>query len=259
MLQRGNSLGAEMDGSVFWITAVLSAICVGLGKGGVPVITAMAVPVLSLVISPITAAGLLLPVFIGSDIFGVYLYRKHFDRRVLTIMCATMPIGVFIGWATVDLISEAMVTILLGMIGTVFALAMLLDKKDDRPRKEAKVGPGLFWGTITGFTSFVSHSGATPYQVYTLPLQMPKLVFAGTVTIAFAYINLVKLIPYWALGQLGLENMRTAFLLMIPAVASVFAGVALVRWIPTKRFFQIVVWALLFISLKLMWDGFGRL
>ncbi|SHG90135.1 hypothetical protein SAMN05444003_1475 [Cognatiyoonia sediminum] len=248
-----------MEGSVFWITAVLAAIFVGLGKGGVPVITAMAVPVLSLVISPVVAAGLLLPVFIASDVFGVYLYRKHFDRRVLTIMCAVMPIGVFIGWATVDLISEAMVTILLGLIGTVFALAMLLERQEERPRREAKIGPGIFWGTITGFTSFVSHSGATPYQVYTLPLRMPKLVFAGTVTIAFAYINLVKLIPYWALGQLNVENLQIALILMVPAILAVFAGVALVRWIPTKLFFRIVVWALLLISLKLIWDGVGRL
>ena len=51
---------------------------------------------------------------------------------------------------------------------------------------------GLFWGVITGFTSFVSHSGGPPYQVYALPLKMTKTVFAGTSTIAFAIINAVK-------------------------------------------------------------------
>lgn len=244
-----------MDGTLLWVVAVISALCVGLGKGGVPVISALAVPILALVISPVTAAALLLPVFIGSDVFGVYLYRKHYDRRVLTIMCLTMPIGVFIGWATVDFINEAMVTILLGLIGTIFALAMLLRPNPDGPQKKAKVLPGVFWGTITGFTSFVSHSGATPYQVYTLPLRMPKMVFAGTVTIAFAYINLVKLVPYWALGQINVENMRIAVILMVPAALAVFCGVLLVRWIPSKRFFQIIVWALLVISLKLLWDG----
>lgn len=248
-----------MDGTVFWIAATLAAVCVGLSKGGVPGISAVAVPILALVISPVTAAALLLPVFIGSDVFGVYLYRKHFDRRVLTIMCLAMPVGVLIGWATVDLIDEAMVTILLGLIGAVFAVAMLLKSDPLGPPREAKLLPGMFWGTITGITSFVSHSGATPYQVYTLPLKMPKLVFAGTVTIAFAYINLVKLIPYWALGQLNFDNLRIAFLLMIPAVAGVFGGALLVRWIPSKRFFQIIIWALLLISLKLIWDGFSRI
>lgn len=248
-----------MDGAIFWTTACLAAFWVGLGKGGVPVISAMAVPTLALVISPVTAAALLLPVFIGSDIFGVYVYRKHFDRRVLAIMCATMPFGVLIGWATVDIVSDGMVTILVGVIGAVFALATLRKPDLEGPPRRAEIGPGIFWGTITGLTSFVSHSGAPPYQVYTLPLRMPKMVFAGTVTIAFAYINLVKLIPYWALGQLNFENFRIALFLMIPAVAAVFVGVALVKWVPSKRFFQIIVWALLVISIKLIWDGFGRL
>jgi hypothetical protein len=44
----------------FWIAAVVAAILVGMSKGGLPVIGMMAVPVLALFMSPITAAGLLL-------------------------------------------------------------------------------------------------------------------------------------------------------------------------------------------------------
>jgi uncharacterized membrane protein YfcA len=248
-----------MDGTLFWLVACIAAVCVGLGKGGVPGISAMAVPTLALVISPIAAAGLLLPVFIGSDVFGVIAYRKQFDRRVLKIMFAAMPIGVAVGWATVDYVSEAVVTILIGLIGTVFALSSLMKQNVEGSARPAKLGAGMFWGIISGFTSFVSHSGAPPYQVYTVPLKMPKMVFAGTVTIAFAYINVIKLIPYWALGQLSIENLRVTLLLMIPAVIGVFAGFALIKWAPEKRFYQAIIWVLLFVSLKLIWDGVGRL
>jgi uncharacterized protein len=117
------------------------------------------------------------------------------------------------------------------------------------------VAPGLFWGAVTGFTSFVSHAGAPPYQVYTLPLGMQKAVFAGTSTIAFAVINAVKLVPYYALGQLNLGNLKVAAVLAVPAAIAVFAGVRLVKWLPEKLFFQLVTWALLLISLKLIWDG----
>jgi len=55
--------------------------------------------------------------------------------------------------------------------------------------------PGLFWGTLSGFTSFISHAGAPPYQVYVLPQQLPKTVFAGTATLVFAAINLAKVLP----------------------------------------------------------------
>jgi uncharacterized membrane protein YfcA len=85
---------------------------------------------------------------------------------------------------------------------------------------------------------------------------MDKITFAGTVTIAFAYINLVKLIPYYALGQLSTGNLKIAFGLMIPAVLGVFVGVKLVKVMPEKLFFQIIIWALLILSTRLIWAGF---
>ncbi len=114
-------------------------------------------------------------------------------------------------------------------------------------------------GFAAGFTSFVSHSGAVPYQVFTLPLRMPKIAFVGTVTVAFAYINLIKLVPYYLLGQLSTANLKTAAILMIPAAISVLLGVRLIRIVPEKQFFKLVIWALLLLSLKLIWDGLSQL
>ena len=115
--------------------------------------------------------------------------------------------------------------------------------------------PGLFWGAAAGFTSFVSHAGAPPYQVYTMPLRLRKEVFAGTSTILFAYVNAAKLIPYWALGQINITNLKLTLVLCVPASLAVFAGVRLVRVLPEKLFFQLVTWALLILSAKLVWDG----
>ena len=112
-------------------------------------------------------------------------------------------------------------------------------------------------GAITGFTSFVSHSGAPPYQVYVLPQRLEKIVFAGTTTILFAIINAVKLVPYYALGQLSPANLKVAAVLMLPAAIAVFVGVKLVKVLPEKLFFQLVTWALLAVSLKLMWDAWA--
>ena len=46
-----------------------------------------------------------------------------------------------------------------------------------------------------------------------------------------------------------------AAVLTLPAVLSVFAGVWMVRVLPTKLFFRLVVWALLAVSVKLLWDA----
>lgn len=237
-----------------WALATVAAIVVGLAKGGLPMVGSLSVPLLVGVMNPVAAAGLLLPVYIISDMFGLYAYRRNFDARILKIMIPSTAIGVAIGWATASIVSEYVVTGLVGIIGLLFSLNALL-----RPRlgmrREAKLAPGIFWGTISGITSFVSHSGAPPYQAYTLPLGLDKAVFAGTSTILFAWVNAIKLIPYIALGQVNLGSLETALILSIPASIAVFAGVKLVRILPQALFFKLVTWALLLISLRLIWTA----
>ena len=244
-----------MSGWEFWVFAVIAAVMTGIGKGGVPIVGALTVPVLSLVISPVVAAGLMLPVYVISDWFGLYAYRKEFDGRVLAIVSGAMTIGVGLGWATAKMIPESYVTVLVGVISVAFALNQLLRKPVLAAPKRAEIAPGLFWGTIAGFTSFVSHTGGPPYQVYTLPLGLKKAVFAGTSTIAFAYVNAIKLVPYYLLGQINLESLETAAKLMPIAAASVFFGVWVVKRLPERLFFQIVTWSLLLIGIELIRHG----
>lgn len=243
-----------MEEAGFWIAALVAATLVGMSKGGVPVVGMLGVPVMALVMNPVMAAGLLLPVFVVSDAFGLYAYRHAFDRRVLAIVVPGALVGVGIGWATASIVPEPAVKLLVGLIGFAFALILLRKPAVIEP-KRAEVLPGLFWGCVAGFTSFVSHAGGPPYQVYALPLGQPKAVFAGTTTIAFAIINAVKLIPYYALGQLSPGNLRVAAVLALPSIIAVFAGVGLVKLMPERLFFRMVVWALLLISAKLIWDG----
>ncbi|PZQ96737.1 MAG: hypothetical protein DI533_14205 [Cereibacter sphaeroides] len=244
-----------MEGPAFWVAAVIAAALVGMAKGGLPVVGMLGVPVLALVMSPVAAAGLLLPVFVLSDMFGLYAYRRAYDLRLLKLLAPAATVGVGIGWLTASVVSDRLVEIIVGLIGAIFALSLILKRGEEAPPRPARAGAGRFWGTITGFTSFVSHAGAPPYQVFVLPLRLEKTVYAGTTTILFAYVNAVKLIPYWALGQLSLANLRVAAILTVPAVISVFVGVWLVRVLPQKLFFQLVVWALLAVSLKLLWDA----
>ena len=56
----------------FWAAAVVAAALVGMGKGGVPIVGMLAVPVMALVMNPVVAAGMLLPVYVVSDAFGLY-------------------------------------------------------------------------------------------------------------------------------------------------------------------------------------------
>lgn len=244
-----------MSGWEFWVVAVIGAVLTGMGKGGIPIVGALVVPVMSLVIHPVVAAGLMLPVYVVSDWFGLYAYRKEFDARVLWIACVGMTFGVALGWATASFVPESWVTILVGVIAVAFSLNQLIRKPAVVEPRRAELAPGLFWTAIAGFTSFVSHTGGPPYQVWTLPLGLRKAVFAGTSTIAFAYINMVKLIPYFFLGQINLHSLETALILAPVAAAAVFLGVWAVKVLPEKLFFRCVTWSLLLIGCELIRQG----
>ena len=86
-----------MDSLYFWPLMTLAAIFVGMGKGGLPVVAGLAVPSLSLIMSPVAAAGLLLPIYIVSDIFAIRAYRRDYNWQVLKISLIGMSIGVLVG------------------------------------------------------------------------------------------------------------------------------------------------------------------
>jgi uncharacterized membrane protein YfcA len=140
------------------------------------------------------------------------------------------------------------------VIGLSYCINALI-RRGNIERKPADVPRGLFWGTIAGFTSFVSHTGAPPYQMYVLPQKLEKMVFAGTSTILFAVVNAVKLIPYYALGQFNPANLETAVMLVPVALLGAFTGYRLTTRLPEKLFFRLVEIALFLVSLKLIYDA----
>jgi uncharacterized membrane protein YfcA len=239
----------------FWVLASVATLFVGSSKGGLPLIGMLAVPLMALQISPIVAAGLLLPIYIISDMYGLWIYRKSFDRRNIFILVPAAAIGIAVGWAAASITNEDVVTVLVGLIGLAYCIDAILKARRNLPPRPADIPRGLFWGSLAGFTSFVSHAGAPPYQMYVLPQRLEKMVYAGTSTIVFAIINLLKLPPYWFLGQVNLGSLRTAIILAPIAIIGAFLGYRLTKIIPEKAFYRFVEVALFLVSLKLIYDG----
>lgn len=236
---------------LLFVIGGIAAFLVGASKGGLPMVGVLGVPLLALVMPPVAAAALLLPVYIVSDMVGLWAYRKEYSARNLLILVPAMIFGVGLGWATAKITEEWMVTLLVGVVGLYYCASVVF-RKANAPPKRADVPRGVFWGMIAGFTSFVSHTGGPPYQAYVLPQKLPKMMFAGTSTIVFAIINLVKLVPYWALGQFNTSNLEAAAILSPIAIGGALIGYKLTAIIPEGIFYRLVEVALFVISLKLI-------
>jgi uncharacterized membrane protein YfcA len=68
-------------------------------------------------------------------------------------------------------------------------------------------------------------------------------------------MNYVKLIPYAMLGQLGLQNLSTALVLLPLAPAGMALGVWLQRRTPADVFYRICYALVFLVGCKLLWDG----
>ncbi len=232
---------------------LLCAYLVGLSKGGLPAVGMLAVPILSFWINPLTAAALLLPIYLVSDLYGIWLYRHDFSSRNLAILIPAGLLGVVIGFLSSPYMSVSALNGAVGAIGVFYCLRAWFFVRPEGAPKEARIVPGLFWGTLSGITSFISHAGAPPFQVYVLPQKLRKLTFAGTTTIVFATVNLAKWPTYLALGQFPDMNWRLISLLIGIALFGAWCGRHLTNLLPEKIFFTAIQIALLILSLQLIW------
>lgn len=242
----------------FYLAAIPAVILLGLSKGGFSGVGTAATPLLALYLPPLEAAALLLPVLITQDLISLYVYRRDWDAANLKIMLPGAMIGMALGWLIAAHISDNAVRIAVGLIGLAFVAQVWVKRGDVAPVVAGKAS-GVFWGGVSGFTSFMTQGGGPPFQVYILPQRLPKLVLVGTTTIFFAILNALKIVPYFMLGQFTTRNLATSLALLPVAVVANFAGVWLVKYTPTGLFYRIAYALLLAISLMLLWQGFGGL
>ena len=240
----------------FWAVAILAVFIVGLSKSGlVGSMGMVAVPLLTFVMDPRDATGMMLPVLLAMDAVAIWIYRKEANWHVLRIMLPGAMVGTIAGWLLWSVVTDAQVLLAVGIITVLFMLDALLPIRKRLPDTPPSRGWGGFWGGAAGLTSFISHTGGPPFQIYTLPLGMSPTVSSATTAFFFAIVNTSKLIPYYFLGTLSVNNLELSAALIPFGLIGVGVGVYLVRRISTKAFYTIAYVLILLLGIKILYDG----
>ncbi len=249
------SAQTHFTGPAVLLAGCVAVALVGLSKGGLGGAFALrGVPVLALVMPPVQAAALLLPLLLMMDVVSLWAWRGFFDRATLVAMLPAAALGIGVGWLTAAATPEALVRLLVGLVALAFVA------RAARPRRavvaaKPRRASAWFWGALAGFTSFVAHAGGPPFQVHALPLRLDPKVFTGTSVIFFAVVNAVKVVPYAALGQFDARTLVSAAVLFPLAILAVRAGVALVRRMRPAVFYPFMYVMVALVSLRLVYDG----
>lgn len=223
---------------VFLVAAVVAVALVGLAKGGFAGVGTAATPLLALFVPPLQAAAVLLPILLVQDVISVWAYRREWSAWNLKVMMPGAAIGIIVAWVFAAQVSDAVVRVIVGLIGVLYVLNTWFGRPPSDTHKPT-AARGVFWGGLSGFTSTLIQAGSPPFQVFTLPQRLDKMTFVGTNAIFFAATNLMKLVPYTALDQFTPRTLTASVLLLPLAIVTNFVGIWLVKVTPTAVFFRI--------------------
>ncbi len=242
---------------VFLAVCALALFLSGISKSGLlPSIGAASVPLLTFVMPARDAAGMVLPVLLVMDAVALISLRREVHWPNLKVLLPGALAGIGLGWLTSAMVSDAAVALAIGLISLIFVLDAWLPIRQKLQTGVSRPA-GIFWGTMAGLTSFISHTGGPPFQIYLVPQRLSPAMFAGTAAWFFAIVNAVKLVPYYFLGQLSPGNLQLSVMMLPVAFVGIFIGLRLVRIIQVELFYRMTYVLIFLLALKLIYDG-GR-
>ena len=244
---------------LFYAVAIPAVVFLGLSKGGFSGIGMVSTPMLAIVMAPLEAAAILLPIILIQDVISVWVYRRVWDPWNLKVLIPGAVIGIGAAWLLAAHVSDAVLRLVVGLIALGFVayafFRYMLPGETHRPR----ASHGVFWGALAGFTSALIQIGAPPYYAFVLPQRLPKMIYVGTTVMFFAAANVMKIAPYVGLGQFSTAGLVTSIALFPLAIASNFLGIWLVRVTPEAMFYQITNVIVLLLGFELTRQGVTQL
>lgn len=244
----------HFDSTLFFVAAC-AVVFAGVSKGGFGSAAAFAsASILALVVEPGVALGIMLPLLILID--GVTLrpfWRQWHVPSVRVLILSGIP-GVVLGALFYTLVNADVLRVLIGLVSIGFVVWQVVPRATPR---SGGVGPasGSLAGAAAGFTSFISHAGGPIAAVYLLGQGLSKTQYQATTVIVFGALNVVKAVPYAALGMFTADTMALNLALAPFALIGAWAGVKLHHLISERAFFGLTYILLLTTGAKLIWDG----
>ncbi len=241
---------------IFFAAAVPAVLFAGISKGGFETAGGIAAaPLLSFVIDPRLAVGLMLPLLMLMDLASLRAYWRRWSwPEAQRLMLGAIP-GVLAGWALFGAVGPDAVRLMIGLLALGFVAWTMARKYGllplDRPQP---LGSGALWGSLAGFTSFVGHAGGPPAAVFLLGRRLGKTPFQATSVVTFWWINLIKFPPYFALGMYTPETLRAVLVLAPVGIAGVLIGAWAHHRVSDRWFFAAAYALLAATGAKLVWD-----
>jgi len=206
------------------------ALLTGMSKTGVHGAGMLSVPLLAVVFGGQISSGVLLPMLIMADVFGVWYYHRHASWQHLKILFPWAAVGVVLGTVLGKYIDDSVFKVIMASTIMISVVIMIWLERLSPDRIPKQKSFAIATGVAGGFTSMVGNLAGSVMSVYLLSVRLPKNAFIGTTAWFFLVVNWFK-VPFHVFSWKTISwNTVLLDLLTLPVILlGAWLGILLVR------------------------------
>ena len=213
------------------------------------------IPLLSIVMDPVTAGGLLAPLFIAMDLFALRYWKPStWSKPDLVLLLPGLVSGIAFGYGLFRFLDHRAIAILMATTTLIF-VAMWLVAGGEVAIRARSTPKAIGAGLASGVTTMVAHSGGPPLAMYLLPLGLSKELYAGTTSLFFTVGNATKALPWLLLVKPSADVWTLMALCLFAIPGGVWLGWRLHGSLDQRQIYRLCYGLLVVTALKLLWDG----
>jgi len=210
-----------------WLLLAACAIFIGMSKVGVPGISMIVVPTLAFIFGGKASTGILLPMHMLADLFGVGYYHRHAEWKYLWKLFPFAFVGIGLALWVGEVVNDEWFKNIIAIL--VFLCIGLMLWKDRK--KEQQFFPDSLWfaasmGVLGGFATMIGNVAGPIFAIYLLAMHLPKNSFIGTGAWFFLIINASKFPLHIFVWKTISWETLTLDIVLLPAIAlGAFLGI----------------------------------
>ncbi|MFG1490542.1 sulfite exporter TauE/SafE family protein [Oceanospirillum sp. HFRX-1_2] len=213
--------------NVLWIT--LAAVVTGFSKFSSGGMGMLILPLMMLAFPGPEALGVIIPLYVITDLMAIARYRKGIDRNLLFNLIPLAILGIVAGgWLLANTSATQFTAMLALLIIGMLGLSIWLEYHPAQWMRSPLVGKGV--GFFSGFISTIGNAAGPFLNLYLMEQKLDKVGCVATRAWAFTLINLAKVPVLISIGLLNSETFQ-AGLIGIPGL---FIGAVIGAWVMQK-------------------------
>lgn len=194
------------------VTALAAGIiktCFGVGAG------VFLTPLLSLIVGPKEAVGLMSPMMLITDVITLYFFWNKWNWDQVKVIFPGTVVGTVFGAYYLSWASPTTAKVTIGIIALFFSTLQIYKEKNPTIFQGLKFKPwhGVFTSFFSGIASAIANAGGIVVTIYLLSAGLTKEAFIATLVSVLLISDISKFVLFTNLHILTKDLMLTGLVL----------------------------------------------